>query len=101
MDKQLYCKQLIEYRQAGYTLKSYYMRQRIWYLSGLSIFLLALFLIFDSNHDLNAYSTLIVGLYIGTISRDVRWVMATKRIWPVKVFVTNWEKVEGIANGEN
>ena len=101
MDKQRYCRGLLEFKDSGYTLFTYYKKQGIHHIPGLAIFVAALLLLFNANHELNSYSALVVGLYVGTMSRDIRWVMANKKVWPVKAFITDWSKLEEIANGES
>ena len=101
MNKQQYCEQLIEHKESGYTLLTFCKKHGFRYLPGLIIFILAILLLLDENRELNPYSTLIVGLYIGVVFRDIRWVLANKKVWPVRVFITDWSKVEEIAKGES
>ncbi len=35
-----------------------------------------------------------LGFLLGFLARDVAWLRVTKRMWPVNVEITNWEKVD-------
>ena len=35
-----------------------------------------------------------IGFLVGVVTRDLTWLRATARLWPINVLITNWVKVD-------
>ncbi|MFM8292132.1 MAG: hypothetical protein ACKOC4_10590 [Planctomycetia bacterium] len=43
---------------------------------------------------------LVTGMALGSLLKDIGWVRATRKVLPFTVAVTDWDKVERLANDE-
>ena len=39
-----------------------------------------------------------IGFLVGVLKRDITWLRATARLWPINVLVTDWGKVDELLN---
>ena len=57
-------------------------------------------LIFLAVADSWGVFALIVGVILGTLLRDVSWLVGVQQTWPFVMKVTDWDKVKRAADGE-
>ena len=86
---------MLEVRRQGYTFGLFFRRSASGYLRlvvsgaiGLTIFALS---------EIWVAFWLVVGLFAGAVLRDIGWVRAFRRSWPFSEKITDWKKVEALA----
>lgn len=42
----------------------------------------------------------LIGIAIGTFARDLAWFRSNRKVWPFREKITDWQKVENLANDE-
>jgi len=95
---QEYAKKLLEHRKHGYSFRVALRSFRWRYALSGTIFALVLFMLYLDPSD--PLLCILAGMYIGTFLRDFGWFRGIKRSWPFSEKITDWDKVEAIANGE-
>jgi len=98
--EQQIARHFLKHREAGYSI-AYVLRQsKLRY--GIHIAMLVGFsVVFHSTDDLwlKGFSLWVIGMYLGALLRDVGWLRRIKRSWPFTQKITDWQKVEDIAEG--
>ena len=86
---------MLEVRKHGYTFGLFFRRSASGYLRlvvsgaiGLTIFALS---------EIWVAFWLVVGMFVGAVLRDIGWVRAFRRSWPFSEKITDWKKVEALA----
>ena len=101
MKPQEYCEQLIALKRSGYSVLGHYKRNALGFVPLFLIFAIAIYFLFDDVNGINPLCAWGIGMVLGAFIRDIRWVFANKRNWPLKVRITDWSAVEEIATGES
>jgi hypothetical protein len=91
-------KRLLEHKKMGFSYKLAYAGMKNRYILYLSSILILFYCTTKTND--NAILYILIGLFIGTFLRDYSWLKAMKISWPFTEKITNWKKVEEIANDE-
>ena len=86
----------LETRDRGYSLGLYFHRSGRRYLLLVSYFVLAL-VGFALLQLWNVFY-LMLGMFAGCIFRDIGWVRAGGKTWPFSLKVTDWDKVQKLAD---
>ncbi len=90
----------LKHRETGYSIAYVLRRSKVRY--GIHIAVLIGFLVlFHTTDDLwlQGFSLWAVGMFLGALCRDFGWLRRIKRTWPFTQKITDWEKVEAIAKG--
>ncbi len=89
---------LLEARRTGYPLSLHLRWQAKSYL--ISTILFALLITLESLLNLTPLVNLMIGLYIGLITRDLGIARAHTRTWKIQEQFLDWDKVQRVADGE-
>lgn len=86
---------MLEAREQGYTFRLFYRRNLgryafLFLVSGATIALVA-------QLRLWSIASLILGMVVGAVLRDLGWLRSVRRTWPFTRKVMDWEKVERLA----
>lgn len=90
-------RRLLMTKKTGYTFRHYLSLNYKKYLPGTAVLVLSVFMFLNSRAP-NTVPALAVGFVLGGWLRDFQWVMAMKKIWRFTEKVTDWQKVESLAN---
>jgi hypothetical protein len=93
---QVLAKRMLQIRaEDGYRLGTFLrLNARKYILYGL-FFIVALASLAASGMWIGFY--LLLGLFLGSLLRDLGWVRASRRSWPFTMSVVNWDVVEQLA----
>lgn len=72
------------------------MRQKIGY--GIWAGLLMVAVVLQSIDPNNAAAAFLVGIVLAAVGRDLVWYRAITKAWPFSEKITDWSKVEALAN---
>jgi hypothetical protein len=97
MNDKEYAKQLLIYKENGFSTKTVFEKSRRRYLL-LSFAVVTFFIIGVLLKDYISF--LGAGLFLGMLLRDGSWIKATAKSWPFTEKVIDWEKVKKIAESE-
>lgn len=94
------CKALLELRRRGFsnwaTIKHSFPRYTpIFLVLAVGVWLLT------QDAPYREAGIILVGLTVGAILRDLRWIYTIRKGWPLTVRITDWEIVQGIADGKD
>ena len=87
---------LLETRECGYSFRLFYRRSAQTYL--VILFMFGMFIAICAAFEIWALFCGLIGMLCGVLLRDVGWMRATARAWPFTLKVTDWEKVQRIAD---
>ena len=85
---------LLRIRKAGYPLWKYLLVYLVKYLFFLVPAFIVLWLV---KCDI-PFFTLLFGLIVGALARDLGWLIYAKKTWPFQEKVIDWQKVEQFAD---
>jgi hypothetical protein len=91
----------LKHRESGYSIAYVLRRSRLRYAFHVAV-LLAFIVIFHTTDDLwlKGFSLWAIGMFLGALVRDFGWLRRIKRTWPFTQKITDWQKVEDIAEGK-
>lgn len=89
---------MLEVREEGYTAGLFLRRNSKGYLIQLTQHVAAIALCIYAQQWNLIY--VIAGMIIGKSIRDLSWFRGIRKTWPLSEKVTDWEKVQRIADGE-
>jgi hypothetical protein len=90
---------MLEMRQQGGRTRWRHLKAHGWRWVAF-IGLIVLLLAFGIFAESLLFCGFIVGMVFGIFSRDGVWIRQQRSAWPFYVKVTDWSKVEKIANGD-
>jgi hypothetical protein len=93
---QTLARRLLQVRQQGYSFGLFYRFNLRRYL-----LMIAIFGTLMTNLALaEAWRTFctMLGLFVGTVVRDVAWMVTIRKSWPFTERITDWNKVQRLAN---
>jgi len=93
---QMLARSLLEMRERGISLSLHVRRNYAFYSLFAAYFILALALLAWLQMWLLFY--LVIGMCAGALLRDLGWVRATRKVFPSTLKVTDWTKVESLAD---
>lgn len=96
--EQRVAKILLETRERGFSHELFYKRNFRSYLIQLCFFIPALTFLYYA--DLWFYFFMLFGMMMGAFLRDLTWVRITVKNWPITATITDWDKVQRMADGE-
>ena len=89
-------RRLLEARKHGYTFGLFYRRSATRYIllvsvcaGGMAILALA---------QIWPPFWLVLGMVVGSLLRDIGWVISIRRTWPFSERITDWDKVQRFAD---
>ncbi len=97
-DREL-ARRLLETREQGWTYRRFLRLNTRRYLLLFTIHTAVLALFAILGQWLPFY--LILGMLIGTITREYGWVRSIKRTFPFSLKATDWDKVQAMADGKS
>lgn len=99
---QEYAQKILEHRKrGGYSIRLALRGLASRYIISTLVFILAAIFLLNLSPCTKPFYWVIIGLYAGMILRDIGWFWAIKKTWPFSEKITDWEKVERLARGEN
>ena len=96
---QLLAKRMLETRERGFSFAHLLRRNAKRYLLLFAVILLAVAVF--ANLKLWALCYVFFGLLLGALLRDIGWFRVIGSTWPFSEKVTDWEKVQGLADGKD
>ena len=87
---------MLETRERGYSFGLFLRRSAKRYLLQVAYFVFALVLFALLQLWLVFY--LMLGMFAGCLFRDIGWFRAVGKTWPFSLKVTDWEKVQRLAD---
>lgn len=96
---QLLAKRMLETREHGFSFALLVRRNAKRYLFLFAVLALAFLMFADLKFWRACY--VLVGLLLGALLRDIGWFRAIGRTWPFSEKVTDWGKVQGLADGKD
>ena len=93
---QTLARRMLETRDRGYSFALFFRRSAKRYLLLFSYFGLALIAFGVLQLWLPFY--LMLGMLAGCLFRDIGWVRAVGKTWPFSLKVTDWDKVQRLAD---
>ena len=91
----------LKHREMGYSI-SYVLRQsKVRYGIPIAV-LIGFSVLFHATTDLwiKGFSLWVIGMHLGALVRDFGWLQRIKKTWPFTQTITDWQKVEDIAEGK-
>jgi len=91
---------LLKHRDAGYSIGYVLLRSKVRY--GIHIALIigfAVVFLVAADLWLKGLSLWAIGMYLGALLRDIGWLRRIKMSWPFTQKITDWQKVQDIAEG--
>ena len=91
----------LKHRDAGYSITYVLRRSKVRY--GIHIAVVVGFIVVLQTTDdlwLKGFSLWAIGMYLGALLRDFGWLRRIKKSWPFTQKITDWQKVEAIAEGK-
>ena len=98
MNEQILAQLFLEHRKHGYSIRLVLRRMKRRYI--LSVTLCVVMSFIACSLSLYWFAYIILGIYMGGFLRDIGWLRAIKKTWPFTEKITDWNKVEAIANGD-
>jgi len=91
---------MLVHRGKGYSVL-YVLRRSGWRYALLVGMLLLSVLVFKSTEDWTAkgFALWAGGMFLGALCRDIGWLWRIRRAWPFTQKITDWQRVERIAEG--
>lgn len=91
----------LKHRDTGYSIAYVLRRSKVRYGIHIAV-LVGFLLVFHTTDDLwlKGFSLWAVGMYLGAVLCDFGWLRRVKKSWPFTLKITDWEKVEAIAEGK-
>ena len=93
---QFLARQMLETRQRGYSLTRFVQLNSQRYVILFSYF--GLLLVACAFLNLWMFFCAVLGLVAGCVLRDIAWAKTIGRTWPFSVKVTDWDKVQRLAD---
>ncbi|MBN8459461.1 MAG: hypothetical protein J0M04_16660 [Verrucomicrobia bacterium] len=93
---QMLARRMLETRDCGYSFGLFFRRSSRRYLLLVSYFVLAL--VAFALFQLWSVYYLMLGMFAGCIFRDIGWVRTGGKTWPFSLKVTDWDKVQRLAD---
>lgn len=97
LSDQTLAKNMLETRERGFSFGLYLRRGYVRYLLLTTYYTLALAL-FAALQVWPAFY-IMLGHTIGVFTRDIGWIRAVRKSWPFTEKVTDWEKIQRLADG--
>jgi len=91
----------LKHREADYSIAYVLRRSKLRY--GFHVAVLAAFIVvFNTTDDLwlKGFALWAIGMFLGALVRDLGWLRRIKKSWPFTQKITDWKKVEELAEGE-
>lgn len=99
MNEKLQCQTLLKYRQNGLNLKYLISRRKKLFAFRAAAVLICIAFIFLGS-PANWLLTLALGLFLGVSIQDLGWMSKLVSSWPLTEKITDWDKVEVLANNQ-
>lgn len=96
---QLSAKRMLETRERGFSFSHLIRRNAKRYLLRFAVMILVLAVF--ANLKLWVVFYVFLGVLIGALLRDIGWFRVIGRSWPFSEKVTDWEKVQRLADGKD
>lgn len=99
MDEQVKALILLERRKHGYSIRRVLRSMRRRYFLSIMVCVGLSYMAMSSQ--LYWFLGFVVGAYFAMFLRDFGWLSAAKKEWAFTERITDWKKVEAIANGDD
>lgn len=96
---QLLAKRMLDTRERGFSIALLLRRNTKRYLFLFAAITLAIVTL--AANDFWAACHVVLGILIGALLRDIGWYRVMGRTWPFSEKVTDWAKVQGLADGKD
>ncbi len=93
----LAARRMLENREKGFTFRLFYRRILSTYLLQTLLYAVAIGLLVLV--EIWPAVWLCGGMILGAFLRDITWVRSIRKRWPFSVYLTDWEKVQRLAEG--
>ncbi len=98
--EQALARHFLKHRETGYSITYVLRRSKLRYGFHVAV-LVAFTAVFNTTDDLwlKGFSLWAIGMFLGALVRDFGWLRRIKKSWPFTQKITDWQRVEVIAEG--